>query len=268
MLAYFSNVLRTQELFAVGLIAIENERVPANITLILEDWGLPTQDLRARNLYNHLEVISGADLIFCHSDYIFEFIKEFNFQGKLVNLEDVARKIQIKITDPQHVPRKAIEFELAKILRVASVAMREIGILPISNVSIAIIPTFEHQVNYQLLENLMQRFPEHIVLYADIVAPKFMDNFSTDFKYTYNKVHDFFSLSSNDSINRMLVPKHSVLEPNSVYLGSAWRNFLQFSLDRRIVLITPPLVLDSGGNSSAYLASLEAIELEILELPS
>jgi protein-tyrosine-phosphatase len=265
LFAYFSSVLTSEEFHCLGLIAHENGQLPSNIIEILRDWGLPFQNLRAKNLYQHLDIIASAEYIFCLSDLISEMIKNLGFKGKVVNLEDLARNMDIQISDPQLIPRNLIEFELAKILRVATQAMRDIGKLPINNLVMAIIPRHESQVNRKLLEDLTLRYPRHLIFYGDIVAPKVIENLAQSVTYEYVQSGKFFSLPSDCGNAKFLIPKHSVEVPNSIYLGNIWRNLLDSFIDRQIVIVPPPLYTGFGVNASSYLASLQFIDMEILE---
>jgi protein-tyrosine-phosphatase len=263
--AFFSSYLIDVEIISAGVIAKENKEIPANLQEIFLNWGFETRNMRSKNLFLHWEQIKATSTLLCLTDFISEIVTDLGYKGRIVNLEDMSRNFGIPIRDPQLLPRSATEFELSKIIWLAVNALKETGDLPRKSFSKALIPTYERQLTPNFLQATAEKYPDHLILCSDIVAPLRLTGQSGFTSFDFNPKTNSFELPSDVTTPAILIPRFSVLSPQAVYLSSAWTGLVEMLETYKVIQITPPLNVESGMNSLAYLAAIQAEEIELLE---
>jgi protein-tyrosine-phosphatase len=99
--AFFTGLLEEHNFFSFGVIAVEGRQNPRIINLIFEKWGLPGIKDSAQNVVSHLGELLACDIVFTVSDFVYSYIGDLGFKGKLINLELTALNLGINLTDPQ-----------------------------------------------------------------------------------------------------------------------------------------------------------------------
>ena len=146
----FSKLYPEHEFQSAGLIAIEGNELPLVVQEIFQDWGLPLTSQKARNIFQHFDEIRKSDLVISVNEYISRDIQALGFNGKVVNLEEVAEQLGLKLRDPQLVSRGQCAYELAKYLKVAFTALQRMGYIKNHQTIKALIPERESSINNAL----------------------------------------------------------------------------------------------------------------------
>jgi protein-tyrosine-phosphatase len=262
--AYFTTVFRNLEIHSAGLIANENSNVPKSIRSIHEAWGIDMNDPKVQNLDVHWERFVQLEFIFCATDLIADYVKQKGYTGKIINLESLCKEESIDLSDPQLLPRQNTEFELSKLLRVASVGMRKIGKSVMSKVEKSFIPLTEEFTSEAIFVALRYAGSNKLVVYADLVAPISSFNFSQNSQFVYRSEIERFVILEGTESKVLAMPKFALENANRLYLKPQWLKFLNEIESRDVVLVTPPLRTKSGNNPSAYLSSLFSNSLEFV----
>jgi len=266
--AFFSQLLKGHNFLSFGVIAVEGKQNPVVINLIFKKWGLPSTKQPAQNVVYHLGELLSCDIVFTVSNFIYSYVGDLGFKGKLINLELSALNLGVTLTDPQLISQRRCELELAKYLKVTYSEFMAQGFLRKLKFS-AIIPRNERSF-YDTLTQIKLDKSVKTYLYADLIAPikfppgeypKKVVNYrfdpqncliESDFSGTYGET-------------QILIPTHPVSNPHEVYLNEIWTTYLASIDSENLVLITPPINSFGGVVPESFLSALSAKSIRILD---
>jgi len=267
MCQYFSQQLPDDTLTSYGLIAQEGSPLPKVIKSVLEEWGLDSGSLVAKNVFKHLNELVACDLIFAMSSFITETLISSGFTGQLINIETESARLGIQLNDPQLMPQKRCSFELAKYLFVAQAAMQRVAIRNGKKTIKAIIPESERSLLNAAKVALTERKAESVIIYSDFVAPQndlFLNSNLQVSKIIYSAKHNSFTITDPETNPIVVIPSHAEVEPSKLYLSKSWFGFRSELSGRDLILLTPPLASGSTFLHQSFLAALCADEVQIV----
>jgi len=262
----FSKLYPEHEFQSAGLIAIEGNVLPLVVREIFQDWGLPFVDQKARNLIQHFDEISESDVIISINESIFHDIHSLGFEGILVNLEEVAKHLGLKLRDPQLMPRLDCSAELAKYIRVVAFFFRTQLFMNESKTVMALTPETELQ-RHETLKIAIERYSsDTTIVMADFIVPQInlLSEVSIQVcNFRINSITSQIRIESGTTINSILAPVNASLWPARTYLSSSWKEFCGKN-SHPLTLITPPLQLNQREIPENHLAAMFADNVEVI----
>ena len=252
---------------SLGLIANENGTIPRLITEILEEWGLPSTNLRIKNLLNHTSLILQADLVFAMNRTIENEVQNLGFRGRIFNLDQYGANMGLTLRDPQLMSRSRCKYELAKYIKVVGSIFRQEIVTPRHQVVSAIIPKTIRDRPRALKIAIAKKELGAKIIIADLVVPQY-DLLSEGLQgmSTYQVNDNLFRIDSllSQVPGQISFPSHAALNPARTYLSPSWKVLCNQDLDRELALVTPPLHEGKHMIPESLLAAIHATNIELI----
>jgi len=263
----FSKLYPEHEFQSAGLIAVEGSVLPSVIQEIYEDWGLPLEFQKARNLFQNFDEIRKSEIIVSINENVSGEIQALGFEGKLVNLEELAKELGLILRDPQLMPRQRCATELAKYVRVVAFFFRAKLFLNASRTVTALTPETDLQRRETLKIAIAKYGLNSTIVMADFLVPQvdLISEFSIQTSvFEINSLTSQIKINSGTDLKTILIPSNSALWPARTYLSSSWRGFCEDGSRGLTTLITPPLRSGSMEIAESHLAAIFADKVEMI----
>jgi protein-tyrosine-phosphatase len=265
--AVFSKLLPDHVFRSFGIIAQENARLPLVIESVFTDWGLDSNERKARNIGLHRNEIMGMDVVIAATKFIAEEVYDMGFTGQILDLELQALALGVDLVDPQLMPQRRCAYELAKYVKVAYSAVQGLGygrnLQPIK----ALIPEQESSIGAALDFAANTMTENSVIIYGDLIAPR--NALITSRLGQGTKFHSQGSVFKIGPVvdgysRKVFLPAHAVMWPTKMYVSEAWAGLFDQIGAESAILITPPQRNQSGVVAESYLAAVYASEIQTI----
>lgn len=229
------------------------------------EWGISMKSDPSRRLNSAEQAIKSADLVIAAEDELLAKIFISPTTGSLHSFNEIALHSSFVPIDP--IGMNDLEFKV-QMSKVAHIALRSITRRLYSHNSktiSAITPISENIFELALANALFEASIRNaIVIYVDFRAylKRVPDGVSV-IRFNPEKIEA--NSFSSKAKNTIFLPDREVNSPEKVYLSRIWIDLIyRVSVESEVILLTPPIYLETGKIHDSYLASTIADSITII----
>jgi protein-tyrosine-phosphatase len=237
------------------------------VVTLAQRWKVPITKKSSTSAEYDRNDLLGADLIITADDYQLDFIKAMGYQGPIRSYEEVINDTDFIPADPDGMTFDGISRELGKVGAVTLRAVIEAKGFPHQHRITSFIPHGISDLAMALTRGQFERVAQGaILLDADLRAPDISGLAELGLEPLFFDSEDLTAIDLTAiGQNQILIHRHQLDYPESVFLSPDWRNLVQRLADSApIVIITAPRHSQLRKLPDSYLASYMSDEFGVI----
>jgi protein-tyrosine-phosphatase len=260
-----SSIFPEVETFSAGTDADLDSSFHPRAVNLAKEWGIAMISDPSTGLDAAKHSIRYADLVVAAEDELLIKISPLPIHGILTSFTEIAMDSDFVPIDPIGMTEHEFKIQMSKVAHIAIRSVcRDIYNQDYKSIY-AITPVSENIFELALAKALFEAaVREGIVIYVDFRA--YLNALPDEISIIrFNPEKFEVATFATKSKNTIFLPDREVTSPEKLYLSRNWIDLIfQLSAETDVILLTPPIYLETGKIYDSYLASSIAEKITVI----